>query len=96
MSIKGVDQDIHRDLWSNIVCSGGCTLFKGFETRLATELAHLAPESIKIKVVAPLERKYSAWIGGAILSSLSSFDEMMVQKSEYEEAGVGIIHRKCF
>merc|ERR1739838_512008 len=27
--------------------------------------------SIKVKVVAPPERKYSVWIGGSILSSLS-------------------------
>merc|ERR1712176_1577234 len=31
---------------------------------------------MKIKVVAPPERKYSVWIGGSILSSLSTFQQM--------------------
>jgi hypothetical protein len=28
---------------------------------------------MKIKIVAPPERKYSVWIGGSILASLSTF-----------------------
>merc|ERR1712217_973799 len=35
-----------------------------------------APSTMKIKVVAPPERKYSVWIGGSILSSLSTFQQM--------------------
>lgn len=42
---------------------------------------------MKIKVLAPPERKYSVWIGGSILSSLATFQTMWITKSEYEEAG---------
>merc|ERR1711862_524303 len=31
---------------------------------------------IKIKIIAPPERKYSVWIGGSILASLSTFQQM--------------------
>ena len=48
------------------------------------------------QVVAPAERKFSVWIGGSILSSLSTFQSMWVSKAEYEEAGPSIVHRKCF
>ena len=51
---------------------------------------------IKVKVVAPPERKYSVWIGGSILSSLSTFQQMWITKEEYEEFGPAIVHRKCF
>jgi len=51
---------------------------------------------MKIKVVAPAERKYSVWIGGSILSSLSTFQQMWITKSEFEESGATIVHRKCF
>lgn len=48
------------------------------------------------QVVAPPERKYSVWIGGSILASLSTFQQMWIAKSEYEESGPSIVHRKCF
>jgi actin len=51
---------------------------------------------MKIKVVAPPERKYSVWIGGAILSSLSSHQQSWITREEYEETGPGVVHRKCF
>jgi actin-related protein len=46
---------------------------------------------------APAERKYSVWIGGSIVGSLSSFDDMWVKKSEWEEdGGRAWINIKCF
>ncbi len=51
---------------------------------------------MKIKIVAPPERKYSVWIGGSILASLSTFQQMWISKQEYDESGPGIVRRKCF
>jgi len=95
-SIMGCDVDIRRDLYSNTVLSGGTTMFPNIDARLTKELTAKAPASIKVKVVAPPERKYSVWIGGSILSSLSTFQEMWVTKDEYDETGPGILIRKCF
>uniref|UniRef100_A0A8W8LDN5 Actin 2 n=1 Tax=Magallana gigas TaxID=29159 RepID=A0A8W8LDN5_MAGGI len=50
----------------------------------------------KIKIIAPPERKYSVWIGGSILASLSTFQQMWISKQEYDESGPSIVHRKCF
>jgi len=95
-SIQKCDVDIRRDLYTNIVLSGGTTMFPGIDKRLNKEITSLAPASIKVKIVAPPERKYSVWIGGSILSSLSTFQDMWIQKDEYDESGPGIVHRKCF
>jgi len=95
-SIQKCDIDIRRDLYSNIVLSGGSTMFGGLSERLEKEMKALAPTNVKIKIVAPPERKYSVWIGGSILSSLSTFQEMWITKEEYDESGPGIVHRKCF
>merc|ERR1719376_1300697 len=95
-SIQKCDVDIRRDLYTNIVLSGGTTMFAGIDKRLNKEMTALAPASVKVKIVAPPERKYSVWIGGSILSSLSTFQDMWIQKDEYDEAGPGIVHRKCF
>lgn len=94
-SISTCDIDVRRDLYSNIVLSGGTTMFKGLEDRLQAEISNLAPALAKVKVVAPSERKYSVWIGGSILSSLSSFEESWITKDEYDDCGVSIVHRKC-
>ncbi|SPQ93181.1 actin [Plasmodiophora brassicae] len=95
-SIMKCDVDIRKDLYENIVMSGGSTMYDGLATRLQKEVAALAPSSMRVKVVAPPERKYSVWIGGSILSSLSTFQQMWVSKEEYDEAGPSIVHRKCF
>lgn len=95
-SIMKTDIDIRKDLYNNIVMSGGSTMFKGIANRVQKEIEVLAPPTMKIKVVAPPERHFSVWIGGSILASLSTFQQMWVSKAEYEEAGPSIVHRKCF
>jgi len=95
-SIMKCDVDIRKDLYSNVVLSGGTTMFQGIGERMTKELTALAPSTMKIKVVAPPERKYSVWIGGSILSSLSTFQQMWISKGEYDESGPSIVHRKCF
>ena len=67
------DVDVRKDLYSNIVLSGGSTMYTGIAERLNKEVVALAPSAMKIKVIAPPERKFSVWIGGSILSSLSTF-----------------------
>jgi len=89
------DVDIRKDLYANIVMSGGSTMYKGIQERMTKEITALAPPTMKIKVVAPPERKYSVWIGGSILSSLSTFENMWITKEEYDESGPSIVHRKC-
>ncbi|KAG0486929.1 hypothetical protein HPP92_009024 [Vanilla planifolia] len=95
-SIMKCDVDIRKDLYGNIVLSGGTTMFPGIAERMNKEITALAPSSMKIKVVAPPERKYSVWIGGSILASLSTFQQMWIAKAEYDESGPSIVHRKCF
>lgn len=95
-SIMKCDVDIRKNLYSNIVLSGGTTMFPGISERLQKEVAALAPPSISVKIIAPPERKYSVWIGGSILASLSTFQTMWITKAEYEETGPAIVHQKCF
>ncbi|KAM9995508.1 hypothetical protein ACTFIY_001674 [Dictyostelium cf. discoideum] len=95
-SIMKCDVDIHKDLFYNVVLSGGSTMFPGIADRMNKELNALAPSTMKIRIIAPPERKYSVWIGGSILASLSTFQEMWISKEEYDESGSSIVHRKCF
>lgn len=127
-SIMKCDLDIRKDLYGNIVMSGGTTMYAGISDRMQKEITALAPSSMKVKIVAPpewvewrrvgsalflekekedligtlliaclfllflLRRKYSVWIGGSILASLSTFQQMWISKQEYDEAGPSIVH----
>lgn len=75
-SITRADLDLRKDLFANIVLSGGSTLCKGFGDRLLNEVKRLAVKDVKIKIYAPPERKYSTWIGGSILAGLSTFKKV--------------------
>ncbi|RDW83945.1 actin ACT1 [Aspergillus mulundensis] len=93
-SIMKCDVDVRKDLYGNI--SGGTTMYPGISDRMQKEITALAPSSMKVKIIAPPERKYSVWIGGSILASLSTFQQMWISKQEYDESGPSIVHRKCF
>ncbi|XP_019640346.1 PREDICTED: uncharacterized protein LOC109482101 [Branchiostoma belcheri] len=95
-SIMKCDIDIRKDLYANTVLSGGTSMFPGIADRMQKEITALAPSTMKIKIIAPPERKYSVWIGGSILASLSTFQQMWISKQEYDESGPSIVHRKCF
>ncbi len=79
-----------------ILFSIGTSMYPGIADRMQKEITALAPSTMKIKIIAPPERKYSVWIGGSILASLSTFQQMWISKQEYDEAGPSIVHRKCF
>lgn len=72
-AINRTDMDLRKNLYGNIVLSGGATLVKGFGDRLLSEVQRLAVKDMRIKIFAPPERKYSTWIGGSILAGLSTF-----------------------
>ena len=71
-------------------------MYPGISDRMQKEITALATSSMKVKIIAPPERKYSVWIGGSILASLSTFQQMWISKQEYDESGPSIVHRKCF
>jgi actin-related protein len=97
-SIQKSEIDVRKELFSNILLSGGTTMFPNIAERLTMELQKLAPTSIvdKVRVIANPERKYCVWVGGSILSSINNFQSMWITKSEYEESGPQVVHRKCF
>lgn len=95
-SIKKCDIDVRKELYANILMSGGTTMFKDINERLTKEMIALGNSNVKVRVFAPSERKYSVWAGGSILASLGSFQPMWITKAEYQESGPSVVHRKCF
>merc|ERR1712142_1272361 len=53
--VKACDIDIRKDLFSNIILSGGTTMYAGIADRVQKEVTNNTPGSLKIKVIAPPE-----------------------------------------
>lgn len=87
--------DMRSTLYVSIVLSGGTTMCLGFADRLHLELQALVPGPMKVKVVAPPERKFLPWIGGSIVGSLSTFQQQWITQEMYQEVGPSIVHRRC-
>ena len=92
-SIMSSPIDLRRDLYANILLSGGSTMFPGVVERMQKEITALSPPTVTLKITPP--EKYSVWIGGSILASLSKFKQMWISKQEYDESGQSIV-RKYF
>ncbi|NXM60438.1 ACL6B protein, partial [Illadopsis cleaveri] len=87
-----------QGLYGSVIVTGGNTLLQGFTDRLNRELAQKTPPSMRLKLIASnstMERRFSPWIGGSILASLGTFQQMWISKQEYEEGGKQCVERKC-
>ena len=84
------DVDARKELVGNLVLTGSSSLFPHFEQRLSYELGGIVTGNYKSRIIASrnsVERSCSAWIGASILTSLGSFQQLWLSKTEYEEYG---------
>ncbi|XP_053550166.1 uncharacterized protein LOC128641657 [Bombina bombina] len=95
-SIMKCGIDIRKDLYRNIILSGGTTLLKGFDERLLKEMQTQVPTGMPVTIIAPPERKYSVWIGASILASLKSFRNTWITVVAYKEQGPSLFHKNAF
>uniref|UniRef100_UPI00398F682A actin-like protein 6A isoform X1 n=1 Tax=Pristiophorus japonicus TaxID=55135 RepID=UPI00398F682A len=97
-SVGMCDIDIRPGLYGSVIAAGGNTLIQSFTDRLNRELSQKTPPSMRLKLMAnntTVERRFSSWIGGSILASLGTFQQMWISKQEYEEGGKQCVERKC-
>ncbi|KAH8582016.1 BRG1 brm-associated factor 53A like actin [Cryptosporidium sp. chipmunk genotype I] len=100
-TIIACDIDIRKDLIGAVILTGGTSIIPGLADRVSKSLAEddkLSGGGAKLKIISPnstVERKFSSWIGGSILASLGSFQQMWFSKEEYIEHGVKLVERKC-
>ena len=101
--------DVRKDLYENIVLSGASTMFPGYASRVEGELKKLYTDNnlklakektikIKITIIDSPRRKYSVFIGAAVLSTIYSkpqYDSYWISKKDWEEAGPNIVLKKC-
>nr|CAD7439024.1 unnamed protein product [Timema bartmani] len=88
-SVGMCDVDVRPSLYGSVV---------GFPERLNRDLSVRIPSSMRLKLISAngcAERRFGAWIGGSILASIGTFQQMWISNQEYEEGGKGQVERKC-
>lgn len=73
-------------------------VIQGFSDRLSRDLSSRTPGSMRLKMIAAngtVERRFGSWVGGSILASIGTFQQMWVSMQEYQESGKAQIDRKC-
>ncbi|XP_054710495.1 actin-like protein 6B [Uloborus diversus] len=97
-SVGMCDIDVRPSLYGGVILTGGNTLIQGFTERLNRDLSAKTPPSMRLKVISSnnaAERRFGSWIGGSILASLGTFQQMWITKQEYDEGGKTQVERKC-
>lgn len=97
-SVGMCDIDVRPSLYGSVIVTGGNTLIQGFTDRLNRDLSAKTPPSMRLKVISSngtAERRFGSWIGGSILASLGTFQQMWISKQEYDEGGKTQVERKC-
>jgi actin len=93
-TIMKTDIDLRKDFFGNVFLGGGNSKISGLAPRLQKELSILAPTT-QIGVSLLGNSEYSAWKGGCVVASLSSFQNHFIAKADYDETGPSIVHRVC-
>lgn len=93
-SIRKCDIDVRKTLYNSIIVAGGTSLLTGFNERLHKSIQKLASRDVTITLMAPRNRKYSCWVGGATVSSLKAFNRMWITKKDFDEEGSRILFER--
>ncbi|MFX0063791.1 MAG: rod shape-determining protein [Candidatus Hermodarchaeota archaeon] len=94
--IQKCEVNIQQEIYENIILSGGSSMFPGLKERLQKELTAMVSETIKVRVIAPPERMYLAWIGGSILASQPFSSKLWLWKEDYKKHGARLARQGIY
>ncbi|XP_053415747.1 actin [Nycticebus coucang] len=95
-SAASCESAFHKALFGNMLLLGGTASFSGLQSRMQKELLGLVSPTFTLKVSICPYSIYGTWVGGSILGSLSTFQDVWITRNEYEEVGSSIISRRSF
>eukprot|EP00904_Undaria_pinnatifida_P006070 jgi/Undpi1/2593/HiC_scaffold_13.g05972.m1 len=97
-ALEKSDADARKEMVGNVVLTGGGSLFEGMPERITAELTASLPSAFKVRTLtaSSIERRFSVWIGGSILCSLGTFQQLWLSKRQYEEQGAEMAETRRF
>mmetsp|Transcript_17156 Transcript_17156/g.58245 ORF Transcript_17156/g.58245 Transcript_17156/m.58245 type:complete len:421 (-) Transcript_17156:96-1358(-) len=89
------DVDARKELLASVCLCGGTSLIPGLPARLSHELRAMLPSGFrpKLHTMLPVEREFSAFIGGSILASCGAFQQLWIGRAQYLEEGERVLQR---
>eukprot|EP00927_Polykrikos_kofoidii_P075117 TRINITY_DN71181_c0_g1_i1.p1 TRINITY_DN71181_c0_g1~~TRINITY_DN71181_c0_g1_i1.p1 ORF type:complete len:409 (-),score=41.42 TRINITY_DN71181_c0_g1_i1:59-1168(-) len=99
-SVKACTERSIKDAIGSIVLTGGSSYFVNLKTRVESALVGSSagvgllplPLARRTRFLFDVNRRYSTWLGGSVLASISS--TKWVSKSEYSENGSDVLCRR--
>ncbi|EGR30179.1 hypothetical protein IMG5_138980 [Ichthyophthirius multifiliis] len=89
------ESELRKQMSSNVILAGGNALLFDLEKRFQNKLGEICNKVKYVYYPTVDDRKNSVWIGGSILTSLNSFNQLSISKQEYNDNGEFIIEKKC-
>lgn len=81
------NEEIKQIMFNNIVLAGGTSMMKGFSQRIYNYLPSFLETNEQLGVVADNLRYISTWIGASMISSMSTFNKLLITRENLTENG---------
>lgn len=78
-SLGRCSEDLRLEMAKKIVFCGGSSMIRGMHDRIDKELSSLDYE---YRLEFDWQRRYSAWVGGSMIGSLSTFQQLAIKNSD--------------
>mmetsp|Transcript_18459 Transcript_18459/g.19081 ORF Transcript_18459/g.19081 Transcript_18459/m.19081 type:complete len:179 (+) Transcript_18459:270-806(+) len=96
------NEEVKNLMFNNIVLAGGTSMMNGFSNKIHRYLPSLLDNTdpSSINIVEDNQRHLSTWIGASMISSMSTFNKLLISKESTNENGedrIGVgIFKKIF
>jgi actin-related protein len=79
-SLDKCNEDLRTSMMKNMIFCGGCSMIPGMEDRIHRELSNFGDD---MRIEFDWQRRYSSWIGGSMIGSLSVFQQLAITNQEH-------------
>eukprot|EP00238_Polyblepharides_amylifera_P003974 CAMPEP_0196592406 /NCGR_PEP_ID=MMETSP1081-20130531/72667_1 /TAXON_ID=36882 /ORGANISM="Pyramimonas amylifera, Strain CCMP720" /LENGTH=429 /DNA_ID=CAMNT_0041916097 /DNA_START=127 /DNA_END=1416 /DNA_ORIENTATION=- len=80
-------EEMHEIMYSNVICTGGCSTIPGFVDRLYQDLRPLAPCEYELQVRISKNPVECAWRGGSDLATSKQYSKVATSHETYKKIG---------
>ncbi|CDW72015.1 UNKNOWN [Stylonychia lemnae] len=93
-SVNKCPKVMERQLYQNIIVSGGNAMFTGFRDRLYQDMQSLKPDGSEVQIYELQNPITSAWKGlRQFCQNKNNFEEYVVTRKEYQEEGFRVLKK---
>lgn len=96
-ALNELSNEERKVISSNICLVGGNFEMSNIERRFESSLNEVVGGGLPLEILGSEYKKQTiGWVGGTIISALTTFQQQWIDKDIYEEEGKGVLFRRCF